>query len=366
MELSQETLDNYQKNLWCLREVTEKLLSHMKGHDYSFRTEITDKGGKFDNEKLHAFVDNLLSGWVDHVRDGLYPDRPGGEDPAESYLSARRELYSLYFYLTMRASLCEGSYALTSGMEEEKERTDFAFLLEQARRFSRSWCVTIGPDGTKRNEPYEGFDAYFGFHLYHVLTDPERKTSDSTLTPYGKAPVQNLFTLTNAGFMKRIYCKHLTPPPSMDKVPEVGITGNPEEEYNCDDDYADLGGDYEPDEVGRDLSESFEGVFPADDLSELSAEYERVDRLTHLAMRFECWEEYLTACKRFAVLYQQAPAEVLRGFSEELEEIVNLYLLQHGLAVLTDTDKTLDVYRRAFDGPCRLAKRYARGILWKI
>ena len=365
MELSWDTLDNYRKNMWCLREVTDRLQGHMKGHDYSFRSAITDKDGNLDQEKLCTLVTDLLSGWADYLRGGLYPDRPGEENPAEPYLRARRELYSLYFYLTMRASLCEGAYALTSGGEEEKERTDFAFLLEQARRFSHSWCVMVGPDGARRNEPYEGFDSYFGLHLYRVLTDPEGKTFDSTLTPYGKAPMQDLLNLTNEGSMKRIYCKRLAPPSSMEKAAEKNVQETAAEPMDdADYDEEDYGGDYDPAEEGWDLAEPFQSVFPADDLGALSAEYEQTDQLAHLALRFTGRDEYLTACGRFVTLYQQAPAEVLQGFYNEMEEIINLYLLRRGLTVLADTDKTLDIYSRIYDGPGRQAKRYERGILW--
>ena len=365
MELTWDILDNYRKNMWCIREVTDKLLSRMKGHDYSFRPEITDKNGTFDPEKLRTLVTNLMDGWADYIRDGLYPDRSGEENPAEPYLRARRELYSLYIYLTMRTSLCEGAYGLTSDREDEKERTDFAFILEQARRFSRSWCVMVDSDETRRNEPYEGFDSYFGLHLYRVLTDPEGKTSDSTLTPYGKAPMQDLLNLTNEGNMKRIYCKRLAPPPSMEKAAVENVQETAAEPMDdADYDEEDYGGDYDPAEDGWDSVEPFENVFPADDLGALSAEYEQTDQLAHLALRFTGRDEYLTACRRFAVLYRQAPAEVLQGFYTEMEEIVNLYLLRRGLTALADTDKTLDIYSRVYGGPGRQAKRYERGILW--
>lgn len=365
MELTWDILDNYQKNMWCLREVTDKLLSHMKGHDYSFRTEITDKNGTFDPEKLRTLVTNLMDGWADYVRDGLYPSRLGEENPAEPYLRARRELYSLYIYLTMRSSLCEGAYALTSGREDEKERTDFAFILEQARRFSRSWCVMVDSDETRRNEPYEGFDSYFGLHLYHVLTDPEGKNSDSTLTPYGKTPMQDLLSLTNEGSMKRIYCKRLAPPPRIEKPAEEN-TQNASEEPIDDADYdeEDYGGDYEPEEDGWEQTAPFGDIFADGELERLSEEDNRASWLTSLAMRFDGREEYISACRRFVTLYRQTPAEVLREFADELEEIINLYLLRRGLTALADTDKTLDVYSRVYDGPGRQAKRYERGLLW--
>lgn len=367
MELSRETLENYQKNLWCLREVTGKLLGHMKGHGFSFRAAITGKNGVFSKEKLRALVEELLAGWEENLRDGLYPDRPGGESPAEHYLMARRELYGLYLYLAMRCSLCEGAYALTGG-GEGKERADFAYLLEQARRFSRAWCVVAGPGGAKTNEPFEGFDAYFGFHLYLVLTDPESLNPDRALTPYGKLPARDPAALTNEGSMKRIYCKRPAPPPAAEKPAQAPAPEEPAEECGCDEEYADYGGDYDPaEEDDWDMVEKPLGdEFPGGDLDAQREEYERADWLASLALRFEGREEYLAACKRFAALYRQTPAEVLRGFHEELEEIVNLYLLRHGQTVLTDTDKTLDVYSRVFDGPCRQAARYAGGLQWEI
>lgn len=365
MELSWDTLDNYRKNMWCIREVTDKLLGHMKGHDYSFRPEITDKDGKFDNEKLHALVADLLGGWADYLRNGLYSDQPSEENPAEPYLRVRQELYSLYFYLTMRVSLCEGAYALASGGEEEKERTDFAFLLEQARRFSRSWCVMASPDGTRRNEPYEGFDNYFGFHLFRVLIDPENQNPDSALTSWWDAPVQKPSALTNEGAMKRIYCKRLAPPPRIEETAEENTQQASEEPMDdVDYDEEDYGGDYEPEESGWEQTAPFGDIFADGELARLSEEDNRASWLTSLAMRFDGREEYISACRRFVTLYRQAPAEVLQGFYAEMEEIVNLYLLRRGLTALADTDKTLDVYSRVYDGPGRQAKRYERGILW--
>ena len=52
-----EKEDDYQKNLRCLQEVTDELLSRMKGHDWSFQREITDGQGKFSPEKLRALVE---------------------------------------------------------------------------------------------------------------------------------------------------------------------------------------------------------------------------------------------------------------------------------------------------------------------
>ena len=165
--------------------------------------------------------------------------------------------------------------------------------------------------------------------------------------------------------MKRIYCRHLSPPPRIEEPAEENAQETAAEPMDdADYDEEDYGGDYEPEEDGWDSAEPIEGVFPADDLGALSAEYEQTDQLAHLALHFADREEYLTACRRFAVLYRQSPVEILRGFSEEVEEIVNLYLLRRGLSALADTDKTLDVYSQVYDGPGRQAKRYERGILW--
>lgn len=359
MKASCEIL-NYQKNLWCLQNVTEKLLRCMKGHDYSFRPEITDKNGKFSKEKLRALVEELLSGWEASLRDGVYPDRPGGESSAEPYLRARWELYGLYLYLAMRCSLCEGAFAAARG-GEEKERPDFSFLLEQARLFSRSWCVMEGQDGVRWNEPYEGFDTYFGFHFYHALTDPENKSLDSALTPLWRAPAQPIQTdvsLTNEGNMKRIYIKRLSPPPCVEEE-------KPEEGDEEDD--ANYSGGLDPmEEDGWDLAEQPFGIeSPAYDWDEQWEEDNRTAWLASLAASLDDRDAYIAACERFASLYRQATPEVLRGLYEELEEIVNLYLLRRGLAPLADTDKVMDVYSLVYDGPCRQARRYARGLRWK-
>ena len=43
---------------------------------------------------------------------------------------------------------------------------------------------------------------------------------------------------------------------------------------------------------------------------------------------------------------------------------MDLYLAVKEIAPLTDTDKALNVYSRIYDGPCRQAKRYGRGLQW--
>ncbi len=357
MEIPGNTLDNYRNNLWRLREATDKLSSRIKGHNFSFRSAIADTNGDFAEEKLRTLVGELLSGWADYVRDGLYPDRSGEENPAESYLLARREMYSLYLYLTMRCSLCEGAYALANGREGKRERADCAFVLEQAKRFAQSWCIMASPDGARWNEPYEGFDAYFGFHLYHILTGSESQNPDSVLTPWEDMPMQNLSALTNAGSMKRIYCMRLSPPPRTEEPAEMSAA-----ESMADDE--DYGGDYNPEEEGWEQAAPFDDIFAADELERLSAEDDRASGLSSLALRFEGQEKYVSACRRFAALYREAPPEVLRGFYAELEEVVNLYLLRRGLTILADTGKTLDLCSRIYDGPGRQARLYERGILW--
>ena len=108
MELSWEKLEHYQKSLRPLQEAADVLLSHMKGHDWSFRQSITDKKGEYSPEKLRALVEDLLSLWAAKVRAGTDTDPDTGESVAEPYLRDRRELYGLYFYLVMRCSLEKG------------------------------------------------------------------------------------------------------------------------------------------------------------------------------------------------------------------------------------------------------------------
>lgn len=208
MKLFQGKQEDYRKNLACMEEVTDRLLGHMKGHGFSFRQEITDSKGDFSQEKLCGLVEELVERWVETLRESTDKDPSTGESLAEPYIRERRELYGLYLYLVMRCSLCEGAYAKAYPYGSvEKERTDFAFLLEQARRLTRRWCVMAEPDGGKRNELYEGYDEHFGFHLYKTLVDPQRITDDSALSPWWKRQ-NNLKRLTNEGNMKRIYIRH--------------------------------------------------------------------------------------------------------------------------------------------------------------
>ena len=125
--------EDYRKNLACIQEVTDRLLSHMKGHGYSFRQEITDGKGSFSQEKLCSLVKELVGHWAETLRKNTDKNPDTGESLAEPYIRERRELYGLYLYLVMRCSLCEGAYAKAYPYGPvSRERTDFAFLLEQA------------------------------------------------------------------------------------------------------------------------------------------------------------------------------------------------------------------------------------------
>ena len=366
MDISRETLDRYHKNLWSLRDITDQLVGTMHGQTISFRSMIADRSGKLDQKKLTELIEEMLSDWAEHVREGVYPDKPGAESAAEPYLRARQELYGTYLYLTMQCCLCTGAFALAGGDEEDPERQDFAYLLDHAKRFAKSWCVLEDPDGTRHNIPYQGYDSHFGFHLYHAFTDPEERSGDSYLTPSWKMPSQDLSRITNLGNVKRIHCKALSPRPAPEPAPEQTAPAAQEEEEDEWDPYADFGDDedYDPLEDGWDSVEMPIGVpdIPVE-------EFDAVDRqslLLSMGPRLGDHEEdYIIACKRFVSLYEQADSDVLRGFYEDLEEIVNLYLLGRDFSPLASTDNTLDVYCRVFDDPLEHAKRYARGVKWK-
>ena len=74
-----ENYENYQKNLLCLQDVANRLLSHMKGHGVSFRSEITDENGAFSQEKLCSLVGEILSLWAEKQREGTFTDPKTGE-----------------------------------------------------------------------------------------------------------------------------------------------------------------------------------------------------------------------------------------------------------------------------------------------
>nr|WP_304975025.1 hypothetical protein [uncultured Acetatifactor sp.] len=428
MKLFQGKQEDYRKNLVCMEEVTDRLLGHMKGHGFSFRQEITDSKGDFSQEKLCGLVEELVERWAETLRESTDTDPGTGESLAEPYIRERRELYGLYLYLVMRCSLCQGAYAKAYPYGSvEKERTDFAFLLEQARRLTRRWCVMAEPDGGKRNELYEGYDEHFGFHLYKTLVDPQRITDDSALSPWWKRQ-DNLKRLTNEGNMKRIYIRHHSGAFQRSRGKEIApgketATGketapdkaaaqaratvraeetaqlkacrdeaetdsadsNSSYEDGCDggdgyedddayedfDDYDDYDayGDYDAYEDDNDPYPfpDFEtkAEFEAATTEQWAKEYERADYLASLALSFACEAEYLEACRRFTASFEKARPEVLRDFYQELEKIVGLYLAERNLSPLADTDKTLDVYSRVSDGPCRQAGNYERRLQWE-
>lgn len=428
MKLFQGKQEDYRKNLACMEEVTDRLLGHMKGHGFSFRQEITDSKGDFSQEKLCGLVEELVERWVETLRESTDKDPSTGESLAEPYIRERRELYGLYLYLVMRCSLCEGAYAKAYPYGSvEKERTDFAFLLEQARRLTRRWCVMAEPDGGKRNELYEGYDEHFGFHLYKTLVDPQRITDDSALSPWWKRQ-NNLKRLTNEGNMKRIYIRHHSRAFQGSKGKEIapGKETAPDEETAPDkaaapanatvraeetaqlracrdeaetdstdsnssyEDGSDGGDGYEDDDAYEDFDDyddydaygdydayeddndpypfpDFEtkAEFEAAATEQWAQEYERADYLASLALSFACKAEYLEACRRFTASFEKARPDVLRDFYQELERIVGLYLAERNLSPLADTDKTLDVYSRVSDGPCRQAGNYERRLQWE-
>ena len=488
MKFFQGKQEDYRKNLACMEEVTDRLLGHMKGHGFSFRQEITDSKGDFSQEKLCGLVEELVERWVETLRESTDKNPDTGESLAEPYIRERRELYGLYLYLVMRCSLCEGAYAKAYPYGSvEKERTDFAFLLEQARRLTRRWCVMAEPDGGKRNELYEGYDEHFGFHLYKTLVDPQRITDDSALSPWWKRQ-NNLKRLTNEGNMKRIYIRHHSrafqgsrgkeiapdretatdketapdkaavpaeettlgkaaalaeetalgkaaalgdktapdnaaapgkvtalakatapdeetapdnaaapanatvraeemaqPEACRDETETDSADSNSSYEDGCDgddgyedddayddfDDYDDYDayGDYDAYEDDNDPYPfpDFEtkAEFEAAATEQWAQEYERADYLASLALSFACKAEYLEACRRFTASFEKARPDVLRDFYQELERIVGLYLAERNLSPLADTDKTLDVYSRVSDGPCRQAGNYERRLQWE-
>ena len=360
---------SYQKNLWSLRKATDELLNHMKGYDWSFRREITNERGAFSQEKLCALVDEMLSLWAEDLRDGRY------EDVTEPYLKARLDLYRLYLYLVMRCSLCKGSYSNARSGAEEQERTDFAFLLEQAKRLSQDWCVMAGPDGERRNELYWGYDMYFGFHLYRPFHEFASNNTgmDWALTPdYMRACERPDHFWTNEGNTRLISIKHdskvpLTSSPQAEEEEEPEERVPPDEEPydagdNLDDDY-----DYDPSE--DDDSWLFLGGDDAEiqwaEVEQWSEQTNREMALRTLWTDFGCVTVYLSACEDFKKLFGQAAPEVLRSFYADLEVIVDLYLFKREIPPLMDMDKAQDVYNRICDGALRQAKRYGRGIQWK-
>jgi len=383
----QEKLENYHKNLRCLQEVTDELLSHMKGRDWSFRRLATDEKEKFSQDKLQALVAELLDLWAEKVREGTDAVPDTGESLAEPWLRERLELYGLYLYVVMRCSLEKGGYCDARGGAELRERTDFAFLLEQAKRLSRDWCVLDCPDGKRRNELHWGFDAYFGFHLYYALNDPDvlkgriSTGNDWSLTPdWRRACDQPDGLLTNEGNLKRIYFRHSGFRFSKVKAQAEGAEAGEalEEEPALTDEELALTDEEDgfdsafptPEEEDDDWyfpfsSEEDYREFQLAEMDRLEEEGGRALGLTLLAAGFVNAGEYCSACERFAELFQAARPEVLRGFYQDLEEIVDLYLAVKQIAPLTDTDKALDVYSRVYDGPLQHAKRYGRGPRWE-
>lgn len=369
MELHGEKLENYQRNLWHIQDAADELLSHMKGYGVSFRSEIVDRKGDFSQEKLNNLVEKILSLWAAELRAGTLTDPDTGESLAEPYIQTRRELYGNYLYLVMRCTLQQGDYNLVCGGNEMKEQSNFGFLLKQARRLFRSWCVMAEPDGRKKNDLFGGWDNHFGFHLYRLLSFPEFG-SDNPLTFETDWPMRRLALLTDEGYVNRLGLKAVFPNGMAYglQVRNTETEGQSNEEsgddgYGDDSEYGDLDYDfeYDPDYDSEDyLPEEIEEA-----LYEQDRQYFQKLEDLNLSVIYKNREEYLAVCKRFVELFQQAKPEVLWRFCEDLEMMIGLYLLERDIPPLADTDKTLDVYSRIADGPSRQARRYERGIQWE-
>lgn len=350
--------DDYQENLNLLQGAANELLGHMKGHDYSFRREITDAKGEFSQEKLQGLVEEMLSLWEAYHQVNLLPAY------TDAGLRERRELYGLYLYLVMRCSLEKGAYSDIRSGTNLKERTDFAFLLKQAKSFILDWYAEPKPDGSFRNEVYGGYDAHFGFHIYYALNDPD--------VLKGSVNPGNDFSLTPDWKITKVLNKaleHRLTQPQSEKAEKS------EERMPLDDDGFDpLDNDsYDPladDSLEDDNWGFLDTESYYNHLLWLGEEDERTQRVSmmamHLAMHFKCPEEYRTACKRFVELFTEAPPELPRDFYDDLEKIVDLYLIKRGIPPLLDKDRTLDVYNHLCDGALRQAARYGRGIQWKV
>ncbi len=365
MELSREKLKIYEKNLQCLQEAADELMRRMKGYDYSFRREITDKKGVFCPEKLRGLVEEMLSLWEEKLREETFSFAKEGR--VDSYLRTRRELYGLYLYLVMRCSLYRNGFFYAWG-SERKERTDFAFLLEQAKWFSRSWCITDGPDGSRQNEPYDGYDKHFGFHLYspvnHYLTfqalEVGNLEDDWAMTPPYKRAENRL-------------CSWMGGPEETgqpQKADEADMDNEDlfYEDGDCDDGFADAFHDPGEDEFWNPLDmldEESRSAWLENEWEQQGEMDGRNWELLQLIQNFEGMNEYCSACRRFEELFKGAETEILRDFCQELEEIVNLYLSQREIAPLADTEKALDVYSRVCEGPLRQARIYGKGLQWK-
>lgn len=380
-----KNFENYKENLQCIKDVTDRLLDCMKGYGISYKPEITDWKGKFSEEKLSDFVEKLLTIWADKQREGTYQNPATGESLAESYIQKRKELYSCFLYLIMRCSLEKGAYTLVKGTELE-ERTNFAFLLEQAKMLMNAWCVMAYPEG-KKNELFYGYDDMFGLHLYAPVMGLYKGYDvgfDRIISPQ---PMERPAFLTDEGNLKRnalkaIYCGRV--PEQLTEQKKADEENAFEEELKDEDGYYvaedENGFDNEGDYMVEDIEENEEYFEFDEELADFTSisgwsteeEYdykasrvqEQLDR-EFFVDNFACSVEYIKKCERFVKLFRQAEAEVLHGFCEDLEEIVTLYLIEKGLSPMKDADKVMNVYGIIYDNVLPQAGSYERRKIWK-
>lgn len=296
-----EELETYLKNLYCLEKVMTNTVDRMKGYDYSFKQDVTLRRGEFKDGLLSNLIDDMLSNWKKMLRiRGVNPVT--GEDATEPYTSVREELYKAYLYIVMRCSLLDATF-LADG-EKQKPCPDFAFVMEQIRRLSRDWCVIKTSNGSRKNVLLEGYGEYFGTHLYPALAGQDRE--NNVLDLFQNTIHDYVSVMTNDGNMKRMFIRIV----DEDDIPE----------------------DHAP------------------------AAIEIPD--------FDGKAEYLANCEKFVTLFEQASPEIIHGFCADMDDIISSSLVAGNVPILLDTDKTLNIYGRVFDGPYQQAKKWAKHIQW--
>lgn len=294
-------LGSYIENLYCLEKVMTRTVDRMKGFDYSFESDITDSAGEFHTGLLDSLIGDMLSDWKRMLRIRGV-DPETGKDFTESYTRDREELCRTYLYITMRASMLDTKFRTND--DRPNESPDFACIMEHTRRLSKAWCVVGGPNGSLKNALLEGYGKYFGLHMYQKFATPDR--DGNVLAAFANTAEDYLRTMTNDGNMKRMFITGL----DMITINRHG---------SADSDIPDI---------------SYK-------------------------------DEYLSNCERFVTLFEQAGPDVIHSFCSDIDDIISAALVSIQVPVLLDTDKTLNIYSRIFDGPYRQSKKYAEQTLAK-
>lgn len=306
MKLSKQKLKKYEDNEKRMQEIINLVMGRIKGRDISFLEDLVDGKNKFQHKKLCKVIEDMLSLWEEYELQSYNSER------TKKHIRGCKEMYRNYMYITIRSCLSSGVY------EFEQEETNFSFLLKMTKQFTEDLCVMTDKQGSY-NIPFSGFGAYFGCYNYSILS--------GSILQERKSPVEDLGDQYEGEDLEE-----------WDKYIEEHI-----EELLPEVNYVDEDGNEWP---------SYEIYLESKIYDQEMEQHRQIAEEMQKTFRFK--DEYLLACEEFVRLCYEGDVD---KFYEDIAKMIDLYLLHKERTLLLDTEETLEVFQKVFDG-YKLAKRY--------